>query len=133
MNRTPRYGNDDPAADELLQRAFASFFDAVDGRPAPRDGRYHVDMRPTTCHGHIGSVTGATPDGRHHGAPLSEGISPVQGADRRGPTAFLRAAQARPEEHRGLLVRVAGYSDFFCDLGRELQDEIIARTEHAGA
>jgi len=29
-----------------------------------------------------------------------------------------------------LIVRVAGYSDYFCDLSRELQDEIIARTEH---
>ena len=43
--------------------------------------------------------------------------------------ATLRAAQARPEEHRDLIVRVAGYSDYFCDLSRVLQDEIIARTE----
>jgi formate C-acetyltransferase len=44
--------------------------------------------------------------------------------------ATLRAAQRNPELHRNLIVRVAGYSDYFCDLGRELQDEIIARTEH---
>jgi formate C-acetyltransferase len=43
----------------------------------------------------------------------------------------LRAAQDDPETHRDLIVRVAGYSDFFRDLTRELQDEIIARTEHA--
>jgi formate C-acetyltransferase len=42
----------------------------------------------------------------------------------------LRAAQADPESYRGLIVRVAGYSDYFCDLSRELQDEILARTEH---
>ncbi|MCL4811880.1 MAG: formate C-acetyltransferase/glycerol dehydratase family glycyl radical enzyme, partial [Vicinamibacteraceae bacterium] len=42
----------------------------------------------------------------------------------------LRAAQAHPEAHRDLIVRVAGYSDYFCDLTRALQDEIIARTEH---
>jgi formate C-acetyltransferase len=42
----------------------------------------------------------------------------------------LLAAQAHPDAHRGLIVRVAGYSDYFCDLSRELQDEIIARTEH---
>jgi formate C-acetyltransferase len=42
----------------------------------------------------------------------------------------LREAQARPEQHRDLIVRVAGYSDYFCDLIRPLQDEIIARTEH---
>lgn len=41
----------------------------------------------------------------------------------------LRAAQERPEEYRGLLVRVAGYSADFTSIGRSLQDEIIARTE----
>jgi pyruvate-formate lyase len=42
----------------------------------------------------------------------------------------LRAAQAHPEQHRDLIVRVAGYSDYFCDLSLALQEEIIARTEH---
>jgi pyruvate-formate lyase len=45
--------------------------------------------------------------------------------------ATLRAAQADPDAHRDLIVRVAGYSDYFCDLSGELQEEIIARTEHA--
>ena len=41
----------------------------------------------------------------------------------------LRAAQANPEKYRDLIVRVAGYSDYFSDLSKTLQDEIIARTE----
>jgi formate C-acetyltransferase len=41
----------------------------------------------------------------------------------------LRAAQKDPEKHRDLIVRVAGYSDYFCDLTNGLQEEIIARTE----
>jgi formate C-acetyltransferase len=45
-------------------------------------------------------------------------------------TATLRRAQATPEEYRNLLVRVAGYSDYFVDLDRLHQEEIIARTEH---
>ena len=45
----------------------------------------------------------------------------------------LREAQADPDNHRDLIVRVAGYSDYFCDISRELQDEIILRTEHKGA
>jgi trans-4-hydroxy-L-proline dehydratase len=44
----------------------------------------------------------------------------------------LRKAQVHPAEYRDLIVRVAGYSDYFCDLGRELQDEIISRTAHEG-
>jgi formate C-acetyltransferase len=42
----------------------------------------------------------------------------------------LRAAQNNPEQYRDLIVRVAGYSDYFCDLSQALQDEIIARTEY---
>jgi formate C-acetyltransferase len=44
--------------------------------------------------------------------------------------ATLRDAQKHPENYKDLIVRVAGYSDYFCDLGEALQDEIIARTEH---
>jgi len=44
--------------------------------------------------------------------------------------ATLRAAQRNPQQYRDLIVRVAGYSDYFCDLSPALQDEIIARTEH---
>lgn len=189
LHRTHKYGNDDEYADELMVRAFNAVVEEVDGRPNTKGGCYQVEMLPTTCHVYFGSVTGAMPDGRRAGAALSEGISPVQGADRRGPTAViksaakmdhlktggtllnmkfspallqdeksldrltqlvrtyfkldghhvqfnvvtadtLREAQARPEAHRDLIVRVAGYSDYFCDLSRELQDEIIARTEH---
>ncbi len=189
LNRTPRYGNDDDYADSVMRAAFEVYFNAIDGRPNTRGGAYHIDLLPTTCHVYFGSVTGATADGRKAWTPLSEGISPVQGADRRGPTAViksvakmdhvrtggtllnqkftpsvlqddagldglvhlirayfqmdghhiqfnvvdaatLRAAQAHPEQHRDLIVRVAGYSDYFCDLGKALQDEIIARTAH---
>ena len=42
----------------------------------------------------------------------------------------LRKAQLQPELYRDLIVRVAGFSDYFNDLGPELQNEIISRTEH---
>jgi formate C-acetyltransferase len=189
QNRTPRYGNDDDAADDITREIFEMFFRSVDGRPNMRDGRYRINLLPTTVHIYFGKKTGATADGRRAGEPLSEGISPVQGADRRGPTAVLnsaakidhlrtggtllnqkftpqllageegivrlgqlvrtyfamnghhlqfnvvdaatlRAARENPEKYRDLIVRVAGYSDYFVDLGPELQDEIISRTEH---
>jgi pyruvate formate-lyase/glycerol dehydratase family glycyl radical enzyme len=188
INRTPKYGNDDDAADQVMMRIFNAYFDAVDGRKNTKNGTYHINMLPTTVHIYFGSVTGATPDGRLAFTPLSEGISPVQGADRKGPTAVLRsaakmdhartggtllnqkltpellkddgglvnlvqlvrtyfkldghhiqfnvvdaatlkAAKEHPNQHRDLIVRVAGYSDYFCDLSEALQDEIIARTE----
>ena len=41
----------------------------------------------------------------------------------------LRAAQERPNEYRDLVVDVSGYSGYFCDLGRSIQEDIIARAE----
>ncbi len=92
LHKTPKYGNDDDEADELMVRAFTACFEELDGRPNSKGGRYRVEMLPTTCHVYFGAVTGAMPDGRKAGLPLSEGISPVQGADRHGPTAVVRSA-----------------------------------------
>ena len=139
---------------------------------------------------YFGSVIGATADGRVVYTPLSEGILPVQGADRNGPTvvvksaakidylrtggtllnqkftpqflednqgiqnivhlirsyfkmdghhiqfnvvtaATLRQAQPHPDKYRDLIVRVAGYIDYFINLTEELQNEFINRTEHS--
>jgi pyruvate formate-lyase/glycerol dehydratase family glycyl radical enzyme len=189
LNRTPKFGNDDDSADGLMKRVFEAYFEAVDGRPSPRGGTYRINLLPTTVHVYFGKVTGATADGRKAGDAVSEGVSPVQGADRKGPTAVikslgkmdhirtggtllnqkfapqllagdtglrgvkdlvrsyfrlmghhiqfnvvtadtLREAQKFPEKYRDLIVRVAGYSDYFVDCSSELQDEIIRRTEH---
>ncbi len=43
----------------------------------------------------------------------------------------LRAAQKNPDNYRDLMVKVGGYSTYFVDLGREIQNEVISRTEHA--
>jgi trans-4-hydroxy-L-proline dehydratase len=190
--KTPKYGNDDQYADEQATAVFNIFFNAVDDRPCYRGGRFRINMLPTTSHIYFGKVTGALPGGRKKGIPLSEGISPVQGADTKGPTAVLRSAakidhvktggtllnqkftpsffndehsyekltslirtyfrldghhiqfnvvsadllreaQRNPENHRDLIVRVAGYSDYFNDLGEDLQNEIILRTEHGSS
>ena len=187
---TPKFGNDDDVVDSIMKALFEAYYEAIDGRPNTKGGTYHINLLPTTVHVYFGSVIGAMPDGRKSGEPLSEGISPVQGADRNGPTAViqsvakmdhvrtggtllnmkftpqvlagdeglekfshlvrsyfklgghhvqfnvinadtLRAAQENPDKYRNLIVRVAGYSDYFIDLGRDLQDEIIRRTEHS--
>ncbi|MGN0742233.1 MAG: pyruvate formate lyase family protein, partial [Candidatus Fimadaptatus sp.] len=91
-NRTPKYGNDDDYADDIMKRVFADYLAAVSGRPNMRGGMYRVNMLPTTCHVYFGEVMQATPNGRRAGRPLSEGISPTQGADSRGPAAVIRSA-----------------------------------------
>ena len=44
---------------------------------------------------------------------------------------MLRDAQRHPEDYRNLLVRVTGYNAYFTTIGKELQDEIIARESHS--
>ena len=188
LNKTPKYGNDDDFVDDIAKSVFGAYFDVIDGRPNTKGGEYRVNILPTTVHIYFGQVTGATPDGRKAGAPLSDGISPSHGADKLGPTAViksvakidhyktggtllnqkfmpdvlvdqegrqkladlvktyfklgghhiqfnviraetLREAQEHPENHLNLIVRVAGYSDYFVNIGKDLQNEILARTE----
>ncbi len=185
---TPKYGNDDDYADTNAREIFQFFYDAINGRPTYKGGTLRINLLPTTSHVYFGSKVGATADGRKALQPLSEGISPVQGADTQGPTAVvksaakidhlktggtllnqkispsmfdnesgisklvslirgyfrmdghhiqfnvvtaatLRDAQKHPEKYRDLIVRVAGYSDYFNDLSEELQNEIINRSE----
>ena len=188
LNRGPKYGNNDDYADRVMKEILDIYYETLNDRPTSRGGKYGIELLPTTVHIYFGSICGATSDGRKAGKPLSDGISPSQGADREGPTSViksaakmdqgrlcgtllnqkfspqvlkspedlnklaslirtyfklnghhiqfnvidahtLREAQAKPEEYRNLIVRVAGYSDHFVNLSRGLQDEIISRTE----
>ncbi len=88
-NRTPKYGNDDDYADSIMQAVFNCYYSAVVGRPNMRGGTYRINMLPTTCHVYFGEVMMASADGRLAHKPVSEGISPVQGADTHGPTAVI--------------------------------------------
>jgi formate C-acetyltransferase len=99
LNKTPKYGNDDDKADTIAKSVFEMYFNAVDGRPNTKGGEYRVNLLPTTVHIYFGSVTGATPDGRQAGKPLSDGISPSHGADKNGPTAVIRRNASEPEVH----------------------------------
>ncbi len=189
-DKTPKYGNDDDYADDIMQDVFELYRSTITGRPNMKGGKYGVDMLPTTCHVYFGDVIMATPNGRKAHKPVSEGISPEKSADTNGPTAVIKScakmdhlatagtllnqkftpdvvagqegldnmaslirsyfsmdghhiqfnvidkktlieAQKNPEEYKDLIVRVAGYSDFFRNLDKPLQDEIIERTEQS--
>lgn len=189
-DKTPKYGNDDDYADDLMREIFDLYHDTIVGRPNMKGGKYGIDMLPTTCHVYFGDVILATPNGRKAHKPVSEGISPEKSADTNGPTAVIKScakmdhlatagtllnqkftpnvvageaglnnmaslvrsyfamdghhiqfnvvdrqtlieAQKHPEDYKDLIVRVAGYSDFFRNLDKPLQDEIIERTEQS--
>ncbi len=90
-NHSPKYGNDDDYADDIMKSVFNAYYRGVTGRPTVKGGTYRIDMLPTTCHVYFGEVCGALPNGRLAGKPVSEGISPEKGADRNGPTAVINS------------------------------------------
>ena len=183
----PKYGNDDNYVDQYA-------LDITEW--TEKECRKYKMLYSTLSHGTlsisnntpIGELTNATPNGRLAWMPLSDGISPTQGADKQGPTAIIKSvskmnvetmnigmvhnfkflkglldtpegrhglitllrtasilgngqmqfsyvdnevlkkAQQEPEKYRDLIVRVAGYSAYFVELCKEVQDEIISRT-----
>jgi len=90
-NRLPRYGNGDRKVDQMTQVAIDAFSDAVTSHHNSRGGKYLVGIYSMTCNTAYGKITGALPNGRLAGKPLSNGLSPSNGADRNGPTALLRS------------------------------------------
>ena len=196
LNKAPKYGNDDDYVDSLAVEAYVSYMDAVEKHKNARYGKgpigcgYYASTVTVSCNIGAGEDTGATPDGRKSGTPVSEGASPHSGTDLLGPTAVIKsvtkiptiritggqllnlkfspsavrsdqdkmklvdllrsfsdlrgwhlqfnfvnrdtllAAQKAPDDYKDLMVRVAGYCALFTDLDKELQDEIVRRTEH---
>ncbi|QXM05099.1 choline trimethylamine-lyase [Crassaminicella indica] len=185
--RAPKYGNDDNYAD-FIATDLINFTEM--------EHRKYKTLYSVLSHGTLsisnntpfGQLTGASANGRKAWTPLSDGISPTQGADYKGPTAIIKSvskmacdnmnigmvhnfklmaglldtpegeeglitllrtacmygngqmqfnyldnntlleAQKHPEQYRDLIVRVAGYSAFFVELCKDVQDEIISRT-----
>ncbi|HIW20656.1 MAG TPA: glycyl radical protein [Candidatus Dorea intestinavium] len=92
QNKTPKYGNDDEYADEIMKSVFELYRSTVTGRPNMSGGSYRINMLPTTCHVYFGDVMMASANGRLAHKPVSEGISPEKGADTNGPTAVIKSA-----------------------------------------
>ncbi|MHB8895271.1 MAG: pyruvate formate lyase family protein [Candidatus Geothermincolia bacterium] len=190
VNKGPKYGNDNDEADETARYLSKLWTEEVFEHRTPSGRRYRGGYLSWNYWIAYAPTTAATPDGRRRGTYLSNGMCPVDGADRSGPTAvacsvgklglesapngdshtisfspsiirgeehvdklasYLRAygemggtalqinvidpetlkcAQANPAEYTNLLVRVTGYNAYFVMLGKEIQDEIIARESH---
>lgn len=189
IHRAPKYGNDDDYVD-LIAREVAQFYcHEVAKHSSIRGGHFRPSFYSYGTHVGDGMFLGATPDGRMAGEPVSNGISPVNARESKGPTAVLKSAaklehelmsngnslnlrllpsmasdedgirkiaalvkayfdlggmhvqfnvvsretledaQRNPQDYGDLVVRVSGYSAFFTDLGKAIQDDIIARTQ----
>lgn len=195
LGELPHFGNDDDHVDLLAVWIIERFSGFMKRHTPFRGGQYLLGTLAGAENMHIefGRVTGATPDGRKSGEPLSDSAGAAQGRDRHGVTALLNSvaklphqllptavslnvrldpkliettegvskvaalirghfisggqqmqlnlvsrqmlldARQNPAQHSDLMVRVAGYSAPFISLWPDLQNEIISRTEHAGA
>lgn len=183
----PKYGNDDNYVDQIAKEIVDYTEQKLNSYPSLYAHHIHGTLSQS-FNTPLGEMIGATPDGRKAFTPLSDGMSPSQGADKKGPTAVIKSvskinvesmslgmahnfkitpafletsdgknaiitllrtashmgngqmqfncvdnqtlldAQRCPNEHRDLIVRVAGYCAYFVELCKEVQDEIISRT-----
>jgi formate C-acetyltransferase len=189
IHEVPHYGNSIDEVDELAEFALGAYADHMNNARGPR-GKWRGGTFTVVTHVEFGDMTVATPDGRADGTPLAEAISPRQGFDSNGPTAYmlsaaklphyklgngdqlnirfsptalrgeagtkklgnligtyfdqggmqvqfnvvatdtLHEAQAHPEDYENLIVRIAGFSVYFVEMPKPLQDDFITRTEH---
>jgi len=183
----PKYGNDDDYVDGIASD-IVIWTERVHNTFNMLFSHFSHGTLSISNNTPIGEITGATANGRFAWTPLSDGISPTQGADKLGPTAIIKSvsklsnesmsigmvhnfkllrgiletpegenglitllrtasilgngqmqfsyvdnevlkkAQTEPEKYRDLIIRVAGYSAYFVELCKEVQDEIISRT-----
>lgn len=188
INEVPHYGNDNDEVDGLANWGMSVFAKHLKECTGPR-GHYCGGTFTMIVHLYFGAITSATPDGRADGDPLADAISPRQGFDKMGPTAYIRSAaklphpdlsngdqlnirfspssvegddgcvklqnliqtyfdmsgmqvqfnvvstkqlkeaQKTPDDYQNLVVRIAGFSAYFVELNRDMQDDFITRTE----
>ena len=190
VNDVPHYGNANPEVDALAAWALGAYADHMNNAVSGPRGKWRGGTFTVTTHIEFGRVTCATPDGRSSSAPLAEAISPRQGFDKNGPTAYmvsasklphfklgngdqlnirfsptavrgaegtrkltdliaayfeeggmqvqfnvvatdtLHDAQKNPDKYENLIVRIAGFSVYFVEMPKIMQDDFITRTEH---
>ncbi len=103
----PKYGNNDPAVDQIGRDIEARFIQLAREHKTAFGGELDLRYVSVTSHIPLGAVVGATPDGRKAHEPLSESISPSQGRDMKGPTATLASISAtKSAQHKERAARL---------------------------
>jgi pyruvate-formate lyase len=89
VNRVPKWGNNDPSADEMAKRVADYYCGKVHSFRNGRGGACQAALFTLTFALHGGQITGALPDGRRAGESLAPGVGAAYGRDRRSVTALI--------------------------------------------
>jgi len=108
MNKVPKFGNDDDQVDAMGAQVVEHFCDEVLGHENFRGGRFWPGVFSVGFHVAMGAFAGASPDGRHAGQILGNGITPSNGRAVQGPTAVFNSVVKLPLDriHNGVNLNI---------------------------
>ncbi|MBM3211795.1 hypothetical protein FJZ33_06240, partial [Candidatus Poribacteria bacterium] len=96
LGKCPRFGNDSPKADNIAKDIANFVFREFLAYAPWRGGKFLASCLMFVTYADAGVPVSATPDGRLAGSPLADSAGPVQGRDRKGPTAMLKSVSSIP-------------------------------------